>query len=61
MNSGALQDLRDAIHARSAGGRAAALAGVTKLLLLHGARMREEQLELFDAILMSFVDVCEPA
>jgi uncharacterized protein (DUF2336 family) len=59
VNSAALKDLRDAINARSAGGRAAALAGVTKLLLLHGERMRDEQIELFDAILMSFVDVCE--
>jgi uncharacterized protein (DUF2336 family) len=59
VTSGALKDLQDAIKARSVSGRASALAGVTKLLLLQGERMSDEQIALFDAILMSFVDVCE--
>ena len=59
MNAGALQGLQDAINARSADGRAAALAGVTKLLLAQGARMSEQQIELFDTILLSFINACE--
>ena len=54
-----LKDLQDVFSGKSAAGRAAALAGLAKLLLAHGERMSEQQIELFDAVLLSFVNACE--
>jgi uncharacterized protein (DUF2336 family) len=59
VNTELVKDLQDAISNGSSGRRADALRGIAQLLLAQGDRLTDEQLEVFDAIFMSFVAACE--
>ena len=58
MNAELIKDLQDAISHGSSNRRAAALRGIAQLLLAQGDRLTEQQVEVFDAILLSFVNAC---
>jgi uncharacterized protein (DUF2336 family) len=58
VNAELIKDLQDAISTGSSDRRAAALRGVAQLLLAQGDRLTEEQVEVFDAIMLSFVNAC---
>jgi uncharacterized protein (DUF2336 family) len=59
VNTELVKELQDTISRRSSDRRAAALQGVARLFLAQGERLTAEQIEVFDAILLSFVHACE--
>jgi uncharacterized protein (DUF2336 family) len=59
VNPELVKDLQDAISKGSSDRRASVLQGVAQLLIAQGDRLTDEQIEVFDAILVSFVSACE--
>ncbi|MGL5165849.1 MAG: DUF2336 domain-containing protein [Afipia sp.] len=59
MHNHFIQELQDAISNRSTDRRVTSLRKVTDLFLDHGSRLGQAQIEIFNSLLLSFIDDCD--
>ncbi|MBR2118323.1 MAG: DUF2336 domain-containing protein [Pseudomonadota bacterium] len=59
MHNHFIQELQDAIGNRSADRKVTSLRKVTDLFLDQGSRLGQAQIEIFDSLLLSFIDDCD--